>query len=504
MSSSFRSRKPVAADPDTGIAATLLPPFLSVNEIVSAAGLAVERALPDELWIKGEVVGYKGLRGESRFFQLVERDVDHRDVVLPAVIWGQLWPLVQQKLLAAGMTLKDGQEMLFRGRVRVYKGSGALSLHIKDVLPEFTLGQIELQKRKLLERLVREGLCDRNKQCPMPEIPLRIGLVSSLTALARDDFLFALGQSGYAFQVYQINVPVQGREMEGAVCQALRLLAEHNGRLQLDVVCIVRGGGSAIDLGWWNNYPIAVAVAEMPIRVVCAIGHNQDRVAIDGVAHTCSSTPTAAAKLLVGAIQAAEATVVDARRCFIDSVSSLLADQHRSIETCRTSITELAQDRCSRASELLHNSVEQFRLHALHACRREAEQLETAKTDLSHHSLLASRCAGQDLHDATRQLEQAAQFQLRTTRKDHQALRVAFAEMSSRALAQEETSVQQLRLMIEACDPAVILQRGYSITFDSSGKALKEATSLAPGSTIITRLARGQVRSTVNETSNEK
>src|SRR5207249_3274065 len=119
---------------------------------------------------------------------------------------------------------------------KVFK-SGALTLDVTDVHPEFTLGRIELERRQVLTRLRGEGLFDLNRKYDLSDTPLRLALITSSNAAGMTDFLRPLRSSGYAFTVFHLDVPVQGQGMEAAVCNALRTTAACRDEWKLDAVC---------------------------------------------------------------------------------------------------------------------------------------------------------------------------------------------------------------------------------------------------------------------------
>src|SRR5581483_8603950 len=111
----------------------------AVSEVIRGVGTALRRAFPAPLWVKGEVSDYRVPLQGHHYFNLIERQQDGSQVVLPCAIWKTGWPKVRQKFLDAGIALTSGQEMLFQGTVRLYDGAGKLTFHVSDVYPEFTL-----------------------------------------------------------------------------------------------------------------------------------------------------------------------------------------------------------------------------------------------------------------------------------------------------------------------------------------------------------------------------
>jgi exonuclease VII large subunit len=142
------------------------PAAYSVSDVLAIAADAVKLRFPEEIWVRGEVANYRPAgSGRHCYFDLAERqsaengrkwDATVTAIIWkqrwPTLIWKQRWPTLAAKLCAAGVALQNGQEMLFRARVRLYDSGGKLSLHIEDVCPEFTLGTIEQERRAILVR----------------------------------------------------------------------------------------------------------------------------------------------------------------------------------------------------------------------------------------------------------------------------------------------------------------------------------------------------------------
>lgn len=481
------------------LAGPAVPAHLSVRDVLQRAAAVLQRTLPAEVWIRGEVVGYKGPKGGGHWFDLVDRRDGQRDAVLCAVVWHDRWQAIRSKLDAAGVELAEGQEMLFRGNVRLYEGGGRLTFHVTDVYPELTLGQIEQRRRRILERLQREQLLEVNKRLPLSEVPLRVGLVSSTRADGMQDFQWVLGRSGYGFTVIFQNVPVQGRDMEPAVCAALELFARSQEKLRLDVLCLVRGGGSATDLSWWNSYPIAAAVARMPVPVISGIGHDPDRVVIDDVAHTRSATPTAAAEFLVRRVRESEAALADARRSVAELAGAGLTRQRDGLAGLRLSVADLTTAAWANGKAAYRNGLEQLQALAGQALRAEARSQEECRRTVALQARVAIERASCRVGELAEQVQAAAGAQVRARERDRQCVRDNLADAVARAAAQAEGRLSQLRELVEAHDPQRVLRRGYSITRDASGRAIRDAAQVAPGAEVVTMLARGSLCSRVTE-----
>jgi exodeoxyribonuclease VII large subunit len=166
-----------------------------------------------------------------------------------------------------------------------------------SVDPAYTLGRLAEARELLLNRLRAEGAIGRNAALAVPEVPLRVGLVTSAGSAAAADFLRTLEASGFGWQVLAVDARVQGVDAERSVVAALRRCSG------VDVVCVVRGGGARTDLAAFDSEVVARAIAATPFPVFTGIGHETDTTVADTVAHTAFKTPTACAAALVERVQ---------------------------------------------------------------------------------------------------------------------------------------------------------------------------------------------------------
>ncbi len=503
-------------------AGTTPPGHMAVSEVIQAAGAAVRRAFPTSLWVKGEVSGYR-LPGQGHhYFSLVERLADGSQAVLPCVIWRSDWHRIRQKLLVAGVALTSGQEMLLQGTIRLYKGAGKLNSHVSDVYPEFTLGRIEAQRRAVLGRLKRENFIGRNRGLELAPVPLRVAVLSSRNAAGLRDFEEVLSRSGYAFSVWRCEVPVQGPLVEQAVCRALETLALAQAEMKLDAVCIVRGGGSATDLGWWNSYAICAAIARMPVPVITGIGHDQDRVAADEVAHTAAPTPTGAVETLYTRVRTSEAVLRDVIGQLVARAVRRLSDIAQAVKTLRGTVAQAAGSRMAGENAGIRALREQTEAHARRSLVPHEHTLRHCRTSLGRDAGRALRRGATAVEGLTSGIIAAAKQQTEAEKKGLAEMagdvsagprerlaaeverRAEFeAEIRSvadRGIREGHRTLSHLEDMVQAHDPVRVLRRGFSITLNAQGKVVKSTADLAVGEAIITRLAAGQLCSTITQT----
>ena len=275
------------------------PDTLTVGELCDRFATSVSSAFPDEIWVQGAISGLTRSNNGHVYFDLVDPSDEvgaATGAVLPVAMFAKTRHLVNQILRkAGGVRMHDGIEIRIRGRVAYYPPQGRIQLIMSLIDPTFTLGQMIEAKAQLLEKLRDQDLLNRNRQHVLPLLPLRIALVTSAGSAACADFVNEIELSGYPFAITLLDSRVQGIESVPSLAEAI----ETTDGLDVDVVAIVRGGGSKSDLVAFDHEQVATAIAHCRHPVLVGVGHEIDRSVADEVAYASAITPTACGALLV-------------------------------------------------------------------------------------------------------------------------------------------------------------------------------------------------------------
>src|SRR6266567_2588429 len=203
-------------------------PTFSVTELTTVIRDALREAVPENIWVRGEVQGLRQSTAGRAYFQLVEKD-ERRDRVQAALdvalFRTHLMTVRAELRKVPGVELADDVEVRVKGHVDVYPPTGRLQLIMTGIDPVFTAGALAANRDRVLRTLQAEGLLRANAEHDMPEVPLRIGLVTSAASAAYHDFVDELDASGFAFRVGVCDVRVQGANAPRRVVWALRRLA---------------------------------------------------------------------------------------------------------------------------------------------------------------------------------------------------------------------------------------------------------------------------------------
>ncbi len=275
---------------------------LTVSELCARVDESVNLAFPDEIWVQGAISGLTRSNNGHVYFDLVEPSAEMgatTDAVLPVALFASTRHLVNKILRkAGGIRMHDGIEIRIRGRVAYYPPQGRVQLVMSLIDPQFTLGQMVAARSLLLDKLREGGLLERNRRLELPLLPLRVALVTSGGSAAFADFVHEIELSGRPFRITLIDSRVQGIEAVPTLTAAV----ETADGLDVDVVVLIRGGGSRTDLAAFDHERVATAIARCRHPVLVGVGHEIDRSVADEVAHTSAKTPTACAGILVEAV----------------------------------------------------------------------------------------------------------------------------------------------------------------------------------------------------------
>ena len=334
---------------------------ISLLQLQEMIGEAVSENFPGAVWVRAEISELKHSRGHC-YLTLVEKEEGSALVVAKAsaIIWASSFRLLGPYFeTTAGSPLASGMNVLVKVRVQ-YSELYGLSLIICDIDPSYTVGELEAQRLRTVQRLQEEGMFDMNPSLPLAALPRRLAVISSATAAGWRDFVRQLQQNGapYGFEVELYPALMQGAECPASIVAALDAVAA-SGKAY-DAVLILRGGGGAMDLSCYDDYELAVNVAQFPLPILTGIGHDHDYHVVDMVAHTNVKTPTALADFLTGRFEEAEGAVDRLAQRLQLAVYARLGAREARVEQLASRVRSAVALRCAEA---LHR-VERLELRA--------------------------------------------------------------------------------------------------------------------------------------------
>ncbi|MGH9566043.1 MAG: exodeoxyribonuclease VII large subunit, partial [Candidatus Angelobacter sp.] len=253
-----------------------------VANLVSAVRTTVERGYTD-VWVEGEISNFRPAESGHLYFTLKDGDAQLRIVMFRS----------QARLLR--FRPDNGMQIVARGRVTVYDARGELQLSAEFLEP-VGAGALQLAFEQLKNKLAQEGLFDQSRKKSIPQLPRRIGIVTSPRAAALQDMLNVLRRRHENVGILIYPAQVQGEAAPSEVAAGVRYF---NRAKNVEVIVIARGGGSLEDLAAFNDESLARVIAASHIPIISAVGHETDFTICDFVADLRAPTPSAAAELVI-------------------------------------------------------------------------------------------------------------------------------------------------------------------------------------------------------------
>jgi len=323
-------------------------PSFSVGQFTEVLNHVLKASFDEGVWVEGEIQGLRKPNPHA-YFTLIE-NIDGVKAQLNINLFAGPLRNVQAKLRQQGIELKDGLKVRLFGRVEYYGPFGKLNLIATDVDTQFSAGDVAAKREELLRQLMEKGVDKINKRIPVPLVPLRLGIISSSQAAGWADAQQHLTESGIGFAITFCDVRVQGDAAVSQIVAALNSLSRRN---DIDLVMLMRGGGSKGDLAAFDDEQIAMAISKCSHPVFTGIGHEIDTSIADIVAHTANKTPTACAQSVIAIVE------------------NFLSDLSYSAGSLRS----LTQTAVERARSRIAVSVERLRTRPRTALERQSQKL---------------------------------------------------------------------------------------------------------------------------------
>ncbi len=426
---------------------------LTLSELNQIIKTTLESTLDPSYWIVAEIGEIRITQKGHCYLELIEKVDDQILSKLRANIWSYTYRNLGTWFEATtGQGLQKGMKILANAVVQYHEVFG-LSLVIRDIDPNFTLGEREKKRRETIDQLKKEGVFEMNRELTLPAVPQNIAVVSSSTAAGLEDFINQLNQNprGYRFNIRLFKAVMQGSEAKESVIQALH---QAFARFQdFDILAIIRGGGSQVDLDCFDSYELASHVAQFPLPVITGIGHERDETIVDLVAHTKMKTPTAVSEFIIQGF-----------REFEDNMDSMIQR-----------LNSLAANRIQVENQVLESSIQKLTFLLRSKIESADRQLESVSSTLTAEAI---RILSHNKVKLDSLGEKLKTYPLILINNQYQRL-------------------DHLEHSIQLMDPSEILKRGYSITLVNN-KPANEVKKISKQDKLKTRTLRWEVESIVD------
>lgn len=311
----------------------------SLTELTSHIEKVFRVNFDEALWIRAEISELREKNGHC-YLELIEKN-DTNDTLqarIKASIWSSSYRLLKPYFEeTSGQSLRPGLSILVAATVEFHP-LYSISLVVKDIDPEYTLGAQARRRLEIIKQLEADGVMDMNKSLLPATLPQRIAIISSSTAAGYEDFMNQLHHhpSQFAFYTRLFPAIMQGDSASESIISALESIFEVSDRF--DLVVLIRGGGATTDLACFDEYELALNCAQFPLPIVAGIGHQRDQSIVDMVVFQSVKTPTAAAEYIIDRMTKAEEKAMELYDAIIGIAEKTLNREKQRINDFRWKI----------------------------------------------------------------------------------------------------------------------------------------------------------------------
>ncbi len=336
-----------------------------LNELIKST---LDRHLQPAYWVMAEIGEFRdSVRGHV-YLDLIEKQSSQITAKIRGNIWSYTYQGISKRFESTtGESLRSGMKILALVNVQFHEVYG-MSLIVKDIDPNYTLGERAKRRQEVIDQLTREGLIQLNRQFELPSVPQRVAVISSVTAAGYGDFVnhLAHNSDNYSIYVSLYQATMQGRETPSSVISAIEQIESDQQIKRFDLVVIIRGGGAQTDMDAFDDYELAKAIANATLPVITGIGHERDECIADLVAHTSLKTPTAVATFLLSGFRDFEDRLNEQLRLLERRYRLYLQQETRTLHDREHLLRNMAGNTLSTHRERLEKKYQQVRSQTKH------------------------------------------------------------------------------------------------------------------------------------------
>ena len=451
--------------------------IFSLLEVTNSIKKTLEDRYKSAFWIKAEMNKLNHYSQSGHCFPEIIEKVNGKIIAqIKATLWRDDYQNINRNFLRIlKEPLKNGIKILFLAKISFDPAFG-LSLQIIDIDPQYTLGDLENEKRETIKKLQLEGIYDKNKKLELSFLPQRIAIISVETSKGFGDFIDVIDKNSWNYKFFYLLFPsiLQGdKAVTGIISQLekIRKVIHH-----FDAVAIIRGGGGDVGLSCYNNYELAKAITLFPLPVITGIGHVTNETVCEMIAHTNAITPTKLAEFLLQKFHNFSVPIQKAKEKIADKSRRLLSEENTKLE-----------------SEL-----KLFRSMTINILNTNGNQIKNASYAIQQQSQFIVKNNHEKLNVVKAKTRIATKFNLNQLKVTVIQLQEKLELQPILYLKNSELALENIEKNIQIMDPINVLKRGFSITY-FNGKSIKNVSQLEEGAAINTMLFKGTIDSTITK-----
>ena len=431
---------------------------ISVSEVNKRAKNLLEKEF-SSTWIEGEISSFTAHSSGHWYFTIKDEKSSLSCV---------MFSYDNNKILFEPQV---GDNLIINGKISLYSPTGRFQLNVKHIE---LAGEGALLRafEQLKFKLEKEGLFDTGNKRPLPQMPKKIGIVTSSDGAVFQDVINVLGRRAPNIELILIQTAVQGERAPPEICSAI---SKARSIKDIDAIILARGGGSIEDLWAFNNESVARAIHKSDIPIISAVGHETDFTIADFVADLRAPTPSAAAEIISQSYSQLNESLEGYKQLIVNAVTSLIKREFKELQNLSKRLRHPG-DKLRELSQKLDNT-------------------ETYINKSIQNHLLSQR---NYLNLQSSKLLQQSPFQnLQESKHKLYDLSKSLTFLISQISKEKRSSLVALSSTLEAVSPLAVLNRGYSILTTKSGKDVTDEKEVETGEELTAKLKEGEIRTKV-------
>ncbi|GIV28203.1 MAG: exodeoxyribonuclease 7 large subunit [Bacteroidia bacterium] len=430
-------------------------------------------------WVKAEIHKLNVYKYSGHAYpELLEKQDNEVVCQMRGIIWKSDLTRINQKFIETiGEPLKENIYALLLVEVK-FEPKYGLSLQIKDIDPNYTLGELEKQKKQTIEKLKNEGILENNKKLELSLVPQRLAIISVETSKGFNDLIttFKKFEGTYQIQYQLFPSLLQGEEAAIQIKEQLLKIADIHKKF--DAVLIIRGGGGEVGLSCYNDYELCKTIATFPIPVITGIGHSTNFTVAEMVAYQNGITPTDTAMLIIHKFQTFEEklntlkqTLLQNSQVFFNKQQQIINDTSKNILITIKETFHQQKLSLQEYEQWLKNIVKNYIIHQDKKLIQKAHQIK---------HFIHTKVSKENLYLNSAQQKLNFSFKSITNKYSNhiQLLQKSVIEQSKYILNNHYLKLQSIEKHLQIMHPDNILKRGFTIAFDANNNIIKNPNIL--------------------------
>lgn len=433
---------------------------LSVSELNRFVKNLLDLHLP-LIWVEGEISNFSAPSSGHWYFSLKDENAQVRCAMFKG------------RNLRVGFKPKAGTKVRIRAKASLYEGRGEYQI-IAEHMEDAGFGVLQQRYEALKKQLHQEGLFDETRKEPLPSHAAHIGVITSPTGAAITDVLSVIKRRFASQKISIIPTSVQGENAPQEIIQALTLAQQAN---SFDVILLCRGGGSIEDLWAFNSEKLARFIAQYPLPIVSAVGHEIDFTIADFVADMRAPTPSAAAEILTPNQDEISSSIRNLKNRLIQAHSNIIRSKISQVDTLSASIKHPLDKLNATAQRLDH--LEQRLINQVTQALHQAEK----RFNTQHNKL---------------QLLQPSNV-IYSHNEKIKTLHARLTQNMLNTLKNKQQHFASAASLLDIASPLATLKRGYAIVKDDTQKVISQSQQVKTGDNLSIQLADGELSAKVTK-----